>query len=364
MTNRALARQAGLLAVAFVATLVLLAGGVAIIGQGGGLSGSPPPSAGASIPASRGVVGSRSASPAPSPSASAAGSAIAPPASATASGEPASGEPASQPPEVVLIGAGDIASCGLNGDAETSDLLVGQPGTIFTAGDNAYEDGSTANFRSCYGPTWGRVLDRTTLPAVGNHDWNTPGAGGYLAYFGSVAAPNGTTWYSTDLGAWHVIVLDSNCAKVGGCSRSSPQGRWLAADLAAHDDVRCMLAIWHHPRFSSGEHGNDVDVGGFWEQLVAAHADLVINGHDHDYERFAPQNAAGQKDGKAGLREIVVGTGGASLRGFTSVAPNSELRVAGEWGVIRLTLHVANYDWEFLPVKDAPITDSGSTLCH
>jgi acid phosphatase type 7 len=282
----------------------------------------------------------------------------------TASGQPASGEPASQPPDVVLIGAGDIASCGLNGDAQTADLLVGMPGTIFTAGDNAYEDGSTANFQSCYAPTWGRVLDRTTLPAAGNHDWVTPGAAGYLAYFGSRAAPNGTTWYSTDLGAWHVIVLDSNCGMVGGCAAGSPQGRWLAADLAAHPDVRCTLAIWHHPRFSSGEHGDDPAVAPFWEQLVAAPADLVINGHDHDYERFAPQTAAGRKDGKAGMREIVVGTGGASLRGFTSVAPNSELRVAGEWGVIRLTLHVANYDWEFLPVKDAPITDSGSTLCH
>jgi hypothetical protein len=358
MTNRAVARQAGLLVVAFVATIVLLAGGVALLGQGGGRSGSPQPSIGASA-SSDGVIGSSSASPGSLPSASASGSSVA--RSPSAAG---SGEPASQPPDVVLTGAGDIASCGLRGDTETSDLLVNQPGTIFTAGDNAYENGSTANYASCYAPTWGRVLDRTTLPAVGNHDWNTPGAAGYLAYFGSAAAPNGTTWYSTDLGAWHVIVLDSNCAKVGGCVAGSPQGRWLAADLAAHADTRCTLAIWHHPRFSSGEHGNDADVGPFWEQLVAAHADLVINGHDHDYERFAPQNAAGKEDRKTGLREIVVGTGGASLRTFPNVAANSEIRLAGEWGVIRLTLHVANYDWEFLPATKGAITDYGSALCH
>jgi hypothetical protein len=358
MTNRAVARQAGLLVVAFVATIVLLAGGVALLGQGGGRSGSPQPSIGASA-SSDGVIGSSSASPGSLPSASASGSSVA--RSPSAAG---SGEPASQPPDVVLTGAGDIASCGLRGDTETSDLLVNQPGTIFTAGDNAYENGSTANYASCYAPTWGRVLDRTTLPAVGNHDWNTPGAAGYLAYFGSAAAPNGTTWYSTNLGAWHVIVLDSNCAKVGGCVAGSPQGRWLAADLAAHADARCTLAIWHHPRFSSGEHGNDADVGPFWEQLVAAHADLVINGHDHDYERFAPQNAAGNEDRKTGLREIVVGTGGASLRTFPNVAANSEIRLAGEWGVIRLTLHVANYDWEFLPATKGAITDYGSALCH
>ena len=264
----------------------------------------------------------------------------------------------------MLLGAGDIAACGFDSDEATSDLLINQPGTIFTAGDNAYEDGSTTNFKSCYAPSWGRVLDRTLLPAAGNHDWNTPGAAGYLAYFGAAAAPKGKTWYSKDLGAWHVIVLDSNCAKVGGCTADSRQGRWLAADLAAHADTRCTLAIWHHPRFSSGEHGNDPSVGPLWNQLVAARADLVINGHDHDYERFAPQNAAGKEDRKTGIREIVAGTGGAGLRTFPKVAANSEIRLAGELGILRLTLHVANYDWEFLPVTPGAITDYGSALCH
>ena len=352
--RQSLIRQAGLLIVAFVATFVLLAGAVALIGQRGAPTASGRPSVGAASPSAL-AVGSGSFRPSTVPSGSAPGSSVAP---------SASGPAPSQPPDVVLLGAGDIAACGFDSDEETSDVLINQPGMIFTAGDNAYPDGTRENFASCYGPSWGRVLDRTTLPAAGNHDWHTPGAAGYRAYFGSAAAPDGETWYSKDLGAWHVIVLDSNCAKVGGCTASSRQGRWLAADLAAHANTRCTLAIWHHPRFSSGEHGNDPSVGPFWDQLVDARADLVINGHDHDYERFAPQNAAGKEDRKNGLREIVVGTGGAGLRTFPSVAANSEIRLAGELGILRLILHVANYDWEFLPVTPSAITDYGSALCH
>jgi hypothetical protein len=337
--DRSLARHAGLLVVVFVATLVLLAGGWALVGQGGANSGSPRSS---SLAGSVGPLSIASASSGALPS--------------------ASGPVGSSAQDVVLTGAGDIADCSSTGAAQTSDLLVNQAGTIFTAGDNAYENGSDAEFAACYQPTWGRVKDRT-LPVPGEHDYQTSGAAGYLAYFGAAAAPGRTTWYSTDLGTWHVIFLDSNCANIGGCNAASPQGRWLAADLAAHAEVRCTLAIWHHPRFSSGEHGDNVDVGSFWTQLVAAHADLVINGHDHDYERFAPQDAAGKQDRKVGLREFVVGTGGAGLRGFTSAAANSELRLAGVWGVMRLTLHPANYDWEFLPTA-GQITDSGSALCH
>jgi hypothetical protein len=345
--DRTVVRQLGLLVVAFVATLLLLGGAyVMLSAQTAGPRRTDQP----------GSIGAGSSGLGPSGIA-------APSASATAPNPSASGEKPSQPPDVVLTGAGDIASCGFNSDKETSDLLIDQPGTIFTAGDNAYEDGTPEQFEKCYDPTWGRVKDRT-LPAPGNHDWNTQGAAGYLGYFGTAAAPNGTTWYSTDLGAWHVIVLDSNCAKVGGCGVTSPQGRWLAADLAAHADSRCTLAIWHHPRFSSGEHGDDADVGPFWTQLVAADVDLIINGHDHDYERFAPQNAAGREDRKNGIREIVVGTGGAGLRTFPTVQPNSEIRLAGELGVLRLTLHVVNYDWEFLPVDSHAITDYGSALCH
>jgi hypothetical protein len=170
------------------------------------------------------------------------------------------------------------------------------------------------------------------------------------------------TWYSTDLGAWHIAVLDSDCDQVGGCDAASPQGKWLAHDLAT-SPARCTLAIWHHPRFSSGEHGDDTQVAPFWDLLHQDGAELVINGHDHDYERFAPQDPAAHEERLGGIREIVAGTGGAVLRQFHGTAPNSEIRVAGEWGVLRLTLHPANYDWEFLPATGA-IADSGSGLCH
>ena len=362
MTDRSFIRQAGLLVVAFVATFVLLAGAVAIIGQRGARASSAPPSISAASPSAAAVgsavaVESQSAGPGSSPSAGAIDSGAPP-------SPTASGSPASQPPDVVLTVAADIASCGLHNDTATSDLLIDQPGTIFTAGDNAYPDGTIDEYTRCYGPTWGRVLDRTTLPAPGNHDWNTPDAAGYRAYFGSAAVHDGVTWYSTDLGAWHVIVLDSNCDKVRGCVANSPQGRWLAADLAANANTRCTLAIWHHPRFTSGEHGNDAQVQPFWDQLVGAGADLIVNGHDHDFEVFAPQDGAGKEDRESGIREIVAGTGGAVPRTFPRVAANSEFRLAGEWGVLRLTLHVANSDSEFLPVGPGRITHYGSTLCH
>ena len=348
---RTAGRDVALAVVAFVATFALLAGGWAILRSGAAGSGDHGPSSGSGIaagsggpPASGSVTPSSSAPEGSGP----ASSAVAP-----------SGSPAT---DVVLTGAGDIADCSLSGAADTAKLLIDQPGTIFTAGDNAYENGSAKDFSACYAPTWGQFKDRT-LPAPGNHDYETAHAIGYLGYFGKAAAPDGTTWYSTDLGAWHVIVLDSDCAEVGGCDAASAEGRWLAADLQASAGTRCTLAIWHHPRFSSGEHGDDIAVGPFWQQLAAAHADVIVNGHDHDYERFAPQDAAGREDRKDGVREFVVGTGGAVLRTFTVQAANSEFRLAGEWGVMRLTLHPANYDWEFLPTS-GQITDSGSALCH
>ncbi len=223
----------------------------------------------------------------------------------------------------VLVGAGDIADCTTDHDARTAELVEGIAGTVFTAGDNAYEAGAPAAFRDCYGPTWGRFRDRTR-PAAGNHDFVTRGADGYFGYFGPAAgrAPGG--WYSYDAGAWHVVVLNSNCDAVGGCDAASAQGAWLAADLAAHP-ARCTLAIWHHPRFSSGEHGGDPRADAFWRALYAAGADVVVNGHDHDYERFAPQAPDGTADQAGGIREFVVGTGGKELRGFRSSAPNSEV---------------------------------------
>jgi len=338
-----LARQAALLVVIFVATLGLLAGAAALLGRSsarGSAAGSPVaggvPGTLAPAPTTTGSVGARSS------------------AAAGAS---------SEVPTIVITGAGDIAQCGSDGARQTSDLLLRQQGSFFTVGDNAYEDGNARNYAECYAPTWGRVLDRTILPAAGNHDWQTKGAAGYLAYFGTKAAPQGVTWYSTDLGGWHVVVLDSDCDQVGGCDAASPQGKWLAADLS-RSTASCTLAIWHHPRFSSGEHGDDAAVGPFWDLLHEHHAELVVNGHDHDYERFAPQDASGREDRPGGIREIVAGTGGAELRSFHRQAPNSEFRVAGEWGVLRLTLHPAKYDWEFLPVAGRQFTDGGSAPCR
>ena len=261
----------------------------------------------------------------------------------------------------MLVGAGDIADCGLDGDSATATLVASIAGTVFTAGDNVYPAGSAGQFRDCYGPTWGRFLDRTR-PAPGNHDHETRDLAGYLGYFGAAAAPAGKSWYSYELGTWHVVVLDSSCDAVGGCGPNSDQGRWLTADLAG-SRARCTLAIWHHPRFSSGEHGDDAAVAPFWRALYDAGADLIINGHDHDYERFAPQDPEGREDRTRGIREFVVGTGGAALRGFSSPAANSELRAAVVHGVIRLTLHRGSYEWAYLPTTPS-FTDAGSSRCH
>ena len=185
---------------------------------------------------------------------------------------------------------------------------------MFTLGDNAYDSGSPAEFRDCYDPTWGRVKDRTELPVAGNHDYGTPNAAGYRDYFGKKATPDGETWYSRDIGDWHVVVLDANCTEIaGGCGPGSPQLQWLRQDLR-QSDARCTLAMWHQPRFSSGEHGNDPTVAPFWNVLYDAGADLILNGHDHDYERFAPQDPNGNRDKDHGIVEIVVGTGGGEMR--------------------------------------------------
>jgi hypothetical protein len=234
---------------------------------------------------------------------------------------------------------------------------------VFTAGDNAYENGSASDFADCYDPTWGRHKARTR-PAAGNHDWQTQNAQGYRDYFGPAAVNAvGDTWYSYNLGAWHVVVLDANCSRVGGCGADSKQGTWLAADLAA-SDAACTLAIWHQPRFSSGdEHGNDPSVDPFWRALYSAGADVIVNGHDHDYERFAPQDPDANEDRARGLREFVVGTGGASLRGFDDPQKNSELRVATSPGVIAFTLHSHGYDWRWIPTEGT-VTDTGSARCH
>jgi hypothetical protein len=259
-------------------------------------------------------------------------------------------------------GAGTATACR---QRDTSDLLLASGLTaVLPLGDEQYEWGGIDLFRQSYDPSWGR-LKAITFPVVGNHEYYdvAPGAGSYFDYFGARAGQRGQGWYSYDIGAWHFIALNSNCAQVGGCDESSPQGRWLAADLAAHPGG-CTLAYWHHPRFSSGGAGDDPITQGLWNLLYAGGADLILNGHDHDYERFAPQDPQGNADPARGIREFVVGTGGKDLEQFATLRPNSEVRGNGAFGVLRLTLRPGSYDWQLLTIGDSSFGDSGSGTCH
>jgi 3',5'-cyclic AMP phosphodiesterase CpdA len=261
----------------------------------------------------------------------------------------------------LLLAAGDIASCASNGDELTAPLLQAYPrAVVATLGDNAYDRGRLAEFERCYAPTWGAVKARTR-PAAGNHDYNTAGAAGYFAYFGRRAGDPTRGWYSYRLGSWHVIALNSNCVHVGGCARGSAQERWLRRTLAANH-ATCTLAYWHHSRFSSGDkHGNSVATADFWNALYEAGADVVLSGHDHVYERFAPQTPAGRAAPRRGIRAFVVGTGGAGLYGFRQAQPNSGVRLA-RYGVLALTLGRGRYSWRFLAAGGG-VSDAGSATC-
>jgi alkaline phosphatase len=274
--------------------------------------------------------------------------------------EPSPAEP-SPADSVRVIAAGDIARCDSKADEGTAALVASMPGTVLALGDDAYENGSATDFAKCYGPSWGPLLDRTR-PTPGNHDHNTAGAAAYFDYFGDRAGPNGRGWYSFELGAWHIVALDSECAPVGGCGPGSPQGRWLSDDLSAHP-AACLFAFWHRPRFSSGLHGSDRSVDGLWRTLAGAGADIVLNGHDHDYERFDPLAADGSPD-PSGIREFVVGTGGAGLRPFVRRVPSSAFRDATDHGVLALTLSAVGYDWAFLKTPDGTVVDRGAGSCQ
>ncbi|MBS1817013.1 MAG: metallophosphoesterase [Acidobacteria bacterium] len=259
-----------------------------------------------------------------------------------------------------FVGAGDIAICSGNAEA-TARQLDSIGGTVFTLGDNAYPNGSQQDFRDCYDPTWGRHKARTR-PAPGNHDYGTPGAAPYYQYFGANAGGAGLGYYSFDLGAWHIISLNSNVPDAGASQLS-----WLRADLA-QSTAKCTLAYWHHPIFSSGPNASNAGetaIRSYAQQmfriLYDAGADLVLVGHEHLYERFAPQNPDGGLDTARGIRQIIVGTGGVPLYEFQSVKPNSEVRLRSH-GVMRLTLSSDRYQWDFLPVSGAG--DSGTQACH
>ena len=272
----------------------------------------------------------------------------------------AGGEPGE---EAVLVGAGDIARCDGEGDEATARLLDNIPGTVFTLGDNAYQRGSRSDFEECYDSSWGQYKARTK-PAVGNHEYATSGAEGYFEYFGARAGDRERGYYSYNLAAWHVVVLNSNCSELeDGCVPGSAQEKWLRADLKKHRSA-CTLGYFHHPRFSSGEeYGDHLSVRPFWRALYDYNADVVLSAHEHNYERFAPQTPDGEPAPQRGIRQFVVGTGGAEQYGFDEAKANSEVRRSGIPGVLKLTLRPESYDWEFVPVKGDAFRDSGSDGC-
>ena len=278
---------------------------------------------------------------------------------------------APQEGDPILVGAGDIGTCSTKADTLTArkvDRVIRKARgrvTVFALGDTVYDRGTKAEYRRCYHPTWGPFKKRTR-PVPGNHEYLTPNASGYFDYFGKVAGKRHKGYYSYNRGGWHIVALNSNCEEVpGGCEPSSPQVRWLKADLAANKDKTCTLAYMHHPRFSSGENGNfPYNAKTFWRVLYNRNADVVLAGHEHDYERFAPQTPSGTLDRAQGIREIVVGTGGANLRPFATIRPHSQVRNANTHGVLKLTLTADSYSWQFVPVAGQTFTDSGTTSCH
>jgi hypothetical protein len=298
----------------------------------------------------------------------------------------------------VLVGAGDIAACDTRYQDEATALLLDEiDGTVIAVGDEAYPSGAPSDFTPCYHESWGRHKARTR-PAAGNHEYITPGAAGYFQYFGRVANPP-FGYYSYNLGTWHVIVLNSTpqvyaCyppleeegeevhrlpiwgpAQLPAVPTSPAAGRacagdvlqqlWLVGDLMSHRQYRCTLVYFHHPRFSSGKHGNQYQMQRIWDILYRFGADVVVSGHDHLYERFAPQDPNGIADAVRGIRQFTVGTGGAPLYPFVVIQPNSEKRDNTTHGVIKLTLGDGSYDWDFVPVDGGTFTDSGTgAACH
>ena len=277
--------------------------------------------------------------------------------------------PSPTPAPAVLIGAGDIAFCGSDpqhdGDEQTAaqiqTLIAQEPNAaVFTAGDTVYGDGTMAELKKCFDPSWGQFKERIR-PSAGNHDYMTDQGAPYYTYFGAAAGEPGVGYYSYDLGVWHIVALNSNCNDIA-CGPNSKQVEWLREDLQS-SGKQCTLAYWHHPRFSSGIAGGSGSVSSFWRTAFEMGVDVVVNGHDHDYERFAPMDVGGNVDAN-GIRAFVVGTGGAVLRDMGTVKPNSEVRYTGTNGVIMFKLYPGHYEWQFIPADDAALADSGTGVCH
>ncbi len=262
--------------------------------------------------------------------------------------KPTTGTTSGESAGVTVVAAGDIACPQSLACTDTSALVEAQhPTAVLALGDIQYERGELQDFLAVYDKSWGR-FKKITHPTPGNHEYSTTGAGGYFAYW------KVKPWYSIDVGAWHIISLNSNCRSIGGCGPGSPMERWLRADLAAHP-AKCTLAFWHHPRWSSGLHGSDAGYDHLWSVLADSAADVVLSGHDHHYERFAPDR---------GIRQFVAGTGGRSLYPVVNREQGSEVVNDSAYGVLDLTLRPSGYDWEFVPAAASKFRDSGHTECR
>jgi hypothetical protein len=263
-----------------------------------------------------------------------------------------------------LVAAGDISRCELSTDEATADLLddlfADRNGVVAALGDTVYNTGTPEEYRDCYEPSWGRHRFRT-FPAVGNHEYGTTNAAGYFAYFGEAAGNPESGWYSYPLGQWQVIVLNSNCGEIGGCRAGSDQQSWLEQELQSSDAL-CTLAYMHHPRFSSGVHGDDDDLDDLWSTLEAHSVELVLAGHDHNYERFAPLHADGTLAGPHGVQSFVIGTGGTWLRSTDGARAGSEVLIDDHHGVLSLDLSSDSYEWRFIDTAGS-ILDEGMRTC-
>lgn len=274
---------------------------------------------------------------------------------------------------VTLAAAGDTACAATEAVTDTTCQMAATAALIervrvetgvdavLALGDLQYPDGALADFRTGYDKNWG-VYKPITFPVPGNHEYATPGAEGYFGYFGDRAGVPGKGYYSFELGAWHIVALNSSCAEIGGCGATSPQGRWLKGELAEHP-AACTLAFWHHARFSSGWHGSNANFGDFWKLLEDAGAEVVLNAHDHLYERLAPQTNDAQPSPE-GIRAFVVGTGGKSYYPALLPAPNREALVTGVYGVLFLTLAAEGYSWEYRTTPDGVVRDAGQGRCR
>jgi acid phosphatase type 7 len=261
----------------------------------------------------------------------------------------------------VVLAAGDVGRCDSNADEKTSALASQLAHSkVLLLGDIAYDDGTVEEFNVCFDTSWG-VHRQRIRPVPGNHDYHTSGAAGYFEYFGEAAGDPTEGWYSFDLGTWHLVGVNSNCGDVG-CEADSTQAEWLRTDLELNSG-KCTLVYTHHPRHSSGQNGSFEGLAALWEIMHEQGVDLLLSAHDHGYERFAPMNADGEVASEGGIRQFVVGTGGATLRDFDGEKPNSEARIAGKHGLLELTLNSASYTWRFWSIEDAEPLDAGEAGC-